>query len=133
MMGGEINNCAMAQANNPGNWVCWPSASPLVMVPQSLPAERPALQSQNHQKHGSADKRQACKTEKNLKFLLQKVLKQSDVGNLGRIVLPKLIRGVKVRQNGPKSEGKKPTKKNLRKLSSAAAAISSSPVAQAVR
>lgn len=30
------------------------------------------------------------KTEKNLKFLLQKVLKQSDVGNLGRIVLPKV-------------------------------------------
>ncbi|XP_075493791.1 B3 domain-containing transcription factor ABI3-like isoform X1 [Primulina tabacum] len=29
------------------------------------------------------------KTERNLKFLMQKVLKQSDVGNLGRIVLPK--------------------------------------------
>ncbi|KAL3647666.1 B3 domain-containing transcription factor [Castilleja foliolosa] len=29
------------------------------------------------------------KSEKNLKFLLQKVLKQSDVGSLGRIVLPK--------------------------------------------
>lgn len=33
---------------------------------------------------------QSWKTEKNLKFLLQKVLKQSDVGNLGRIVLPKV-------------------------------------------
>ncbi|KAK4376215.1 hypothetical protein RND71_006892 [Anisodus tanguticus] len=210
MMGGEINNCAMSPANNPGNWVCWPSAAtapPMVMVPsaeapQAFPMERPALQSQNHQKHVSTHKRQAFKTEKNLKFLLQKVLKQSDVGNLGRIVLPKkeaeshlpqlesrdgvsiamedigtsrvwnmkysnfilhifpilegdfvrangllegdfiviyadmkcgkyLIRGVKVRQNGPKSEGKKPAKKNLRKLS--AAAISSSPVAQAVR
>ncbi|XP_042012061.1 B3 domain-containing transcription factor ABI3-like [Salvia splendens] len=32
---------------------------------------------------------QGWKTEKNLKFLLQKVLKQSDIGNLGRIVLPK--------------------------------------------
>ncbi|CAA0823900.1 B3 domain-containing transcription factor ABI3 [Striga hermonthica] len=32
---------------------------------------------------------QGLKVEKNLKFLLQKVLKQSDVGNLGRIVLPK--------------------------------------------
>ncbi|XP_057858140.2 B3 domain-containing transcription factor ABI3 isoform X1 [Cryptomeria japonica] len=32
---------------------------------------------------------QGWKPEKNLKFLLQKVLKQSDVGNLGRIVLPK--------------------------------------------
>ncbi|XP_059300776.1 B3 domain-containing transcription factor ABI3-like [Lycium ferocissimum] len=213
MMGGDIN-CAMSQANNPGNWVYWPSSAaapsmamvPQADAPQSLPAERPALQSQNHQRPGLADKRQACKTEKNLKFLLQKVLKQSDVGNLGRIVLPKkeaenhlpqlesrdgisiamedigtsrvwnmkyrfwpnnksrmyllentgdfvranglqegdfiviyadikcgkyLIRGVKVRQNGPKAEGKKPAKKNPRKLS--AAAISSSPVAQAVR
>ncbi|KAH9314889.1 hypothetical protein KI387_023516, partial [Taxus chinensis] len=34
-------------------------------------------------------RRQSWKPEKNLKFLLQKVLKQSDVGNLGRIVLPK--------------------------------------------
>lgn len=32
---------------------------------------------------------QGWKPEKNLRFLLQKVLKQSDVGNLGRIVLPK--------------------------------------------
>lgn len=32
------------------------------------------------------------KGEKNLKFLLQKVLKQSDVGSLGRIVLPKVIK-----------------------------------------
>lgn len=30
------------------------------------------------------------KVEKNLRFLLQKVLKQSDVGSLGRIVLPKV-------------------------------------------
>ncbi|WMV36159.1 hypothetical protein MTR67_029544 [Solanum verrucosum] len=209
MMGGEINNnYVMTQANNPGNWVCWPSP-PMAMVSQSLPPERPAMQSQNQQKQvsASADKKQAFKSEKNLKFLLQKVLKQSDVNNLGRIVLPKkeaerhlphletrdgisiamedigtsrvwnmkyrfwpnnksrmyllentgdfvkanglqegdfiviyadmkcgkyLIRGVKVRQNGPKSEGKKQTKKNPRKLSSAAA-ISSSPVAQAVR
>jgi hypothetical protein len=34
---------------------------------------------------------QGWKPEKNLRFLLQKVLKQSDVGNLGRIVLPKVI------------------------------------------
>ncbi|XP_078447583.1 AP2/B3-like transcriptional factor family protein [Wolffia australiana] len=32
---------------------------------------------------------QEWKAEKNLRFLLQKVLKQSDVGSLGRIVLPK--------------------------------------------
>jgi hypothetical protein len=30
------------------------------------------------------------KADKNLRFLLQKVLKQSDVGSLGRIVLPKV-------------------------------------------
>lgn len=36
--------------------------------------------------------RQAFKSEKNLKFLLQKVLKQSDVNNLGRIVLPKVLK-----------------------------------------
>lgn len=30
--------------------------------------------------------------DKNMRFLLQKVLKQSDVGNLGRIVLPKVIK-----------------------------------------
>ncbi|CAN4101294.1 unnamed protein product [Withania somnifera] len=212
MLGGEINNCSMSQANNPGNWVYWPSAAatpPMVMVPranapQSHSTERRALQSHNHQKHGSTEKRQACRTEKNLKFLLQKVLKQSDVGNLGRIVLPKkeaeshlpqlesrdgisidmedigtsrvwnmkyrfwpnnksrmyllentgdfvlahglqegdfiviyadikcgkyLIRGVKVRQNGPKSDGKQPAKKHLRKT----AVVSSSSVAQAVR
>ncbi|CAN4098087.1 unnamed protein product [Withania somnifera] len=210
MMSGEINNCAMSQANDPGNWVYWPSAAapPMVMVPQtdslrSHSTERQSLQSQNHQKHGSTDKRQSCRTEKNLKFLLQKVLKQSDVGNLGRIVLPKkeaeshlpqlesrdgisiamedigtsrvwnmkyrfwpnnksrmyilentgdfvlanglqegdfiviyadikcgkyLIRGVKVRPNGPKGDGKQPAKKKLPKT----AAVSSSSVAQAV-
>ncbi|XP_060180985.1 B3 domain-containing transcription factor ABI3-like [Lycium barbarum] len=203
-------NCAMALANNPGNWVYWPSAAPAPMMmvpPPEAPqphatTERPGMQPQNYQKHGSADKRsQGLKTEKNLRFLLQKVLKQSDVGNLGRIVLPKkeaeshlpelesrdgisiamedigtsrvwnmkyrfwpnnksrmyllentgdfvranglqegdfiviyadtkcgkyLIRGVKVRQTGPKAEGKKPAKKNARNSSSAA---NSTPVA----
>jgi hypothetical protein len=33
---------------------------------------------------------QGSKSDKNLRFLLQKVLKQSDVGSLGRIVLPKV-------------------------------------------
>lgn len=33
---------------------------------------------------------QGFKPEKSLKFLLQKVLKQSDVCNLGRIVMPKV-------------------------------------------
>ncbi|TMX05544.1 hypothetical protein EJD97_016651 [Solanum chilense] len=211
MMGRKINNCAISQANNPGNWVCWPCAAaalpiamvPLADTPQSLPMERSPVQSQKHQKHGSTDKRQACKTEKNLKFLVQKVLKQSDVGHLGRIVLPKkeaeshlpqletrdgisiamedigtsrvwnmkyrfwpnnksrmyllentgdfvvanglqegdfiviyadmkcgkyLIRGVKVRLNGAKSDGNQPAKKIVRKI----AAVASSPFAQAV-
>ncbi|KAM3360967.1 hypothetical protein P3S68_015821 [Capsicum galapagoense] len=79
----------MSQANNSGNWVCWPSP-PMLMVPQSLPLERPVVQPpQSHQKNGSTDKKQAIKTEKNLKFLLQKMRKQSDVNNLGRIVLLK--------------------------------------------
>lgn len=61
MMAGEINNCVMTQANNPGNWVCWPSP-PMAMVSQSLPPERPAMQSQNQQKQvsTSADKKQVC-------------------------------------------------------------------------
>ncbi|KAL3645070.1 B3 domain-containing transcription factor [Castilleja foliolosa] len=44
-----------------------------------------------HKRQAAFDRRQeqVWKAEKNLKFLLQKVLKQSDVGNLGRIVLPK--------------------------------------------
>ncbi|KAL4193634.1 hypothetical protein AMTRI_Chr06g177750 [Amborella trichopoda] len=44
---------------------------------------------QGFNRHVASERRQGWKPEKNLKFLLQKVLKQSDVGNLGRIVLPK--------------------------------------------
>nr|GMD73121.1 B3 domain-containing transcription factor ABI3-like [Ipomoea batatas] len=89
------------QVSNLGNWVYWsPAASeaqpPMVVLPpaeaaaQPHPVERPPpAQQQNHQKQSSSDRRQGSKPEKNLKFLLQKVLKQSDVGSLGRIVLPK--------------------------------------------
>ncbi|GMJ00666.1 SUGAR INSENSITIVE 10, ABSCISIC ACID INSENSITIVE 3, ABA INSENSITIVE 3 [Hibiscus trionum] len=91
------DNCAQA---NPGNWVYWPSvAGALAPNPPVLPGdvtmvqpvERPAaMQGQTYQQRQVApDKRQGWKPEKNLRFLLQKVLKQSDVGNLGRIVLPK--------------------------------------------
>ncbi|KAG0543180.1 hypothetical protein BDA96_02G167800 [Sorghum bicolor] len=38
----------------------------------------------------AAYKRQGAKAEEKLRFLLQKELKQSDVGELGRIVLPKM-------------------------------------------
>ncbi|KAI3874096.1 hypothetical protein MKW98_013757 [Papaver atlanticum] len=92
--------------NNPSNWVLWSpspplpttvcgSLSPVMMVSDGppLPVDPPpqSMQSPNYPKQiNMENRRQGCKpTEKNLKFLLQKVLKQSDVGNLGRIVLPK--------------------------------------------
>lgn len=52
---------------------------------------RGSMQLQDFRGESDSDQRQnSCsKTERNLKFLMQKVLKQSDVGNLGRIVLPK--------------------------------------------
>ncbi|XVF81137.1 hypothetical protein PTKIN_Ptkin15bG0132400 [Pterospermum kingtungense] len=89
---------AAAQAANPGNWIYWPSvAGAVASNPPVLPGEvammqhvdRPAMQGQTHQRPLASDRRQGWKSEKNLRFLLQKVLKQSDVGNLGRIVLPK--------------------------------------------
>ncbi|XP_042467634.1 regulatory protein viviparous-1-like [Zingiber officinale] len=49
----------------------------------------PAAQLQQKSSDQHDQKRRGWKGEKNLKFLLQKVLKQSDVGSLGRIVLPK--------------------------------------------
>ncbi|XP_048336181.2 B3 domain-containing transcription factor ABI3 isoform X3 [Ziziphus jujuba] len=106
---GSSDNCTMAAAAaaavqaNPGNWVYWPSAAAASGIPsappsmiQGIPAEAPVLrpvdrmQVQNYQgRLASEHRRQGWKPEKNLKFLLQKVLKQSDVGSLGRIVLPK--------------------------------------------
>ncbi|KAK4376218.1 hypothetical protein RND71_006895 [Anisodus tanguticus] len=158
MMGGEIN-CATSQANNSGNWVYWPSAAapPMAMVPpadppQAPPMERPPLQSRNHQKHGLADKRQnreeskispaksaeakrCWQSWKNCvakdDFVQANGLQEGDfIVIYADIKCGKyLLRGVKVRQNGPKSEGKQPAKKNLRKT----AGVSSAPVAQAVR
>ncbi|KAK8478555.1 hypothetical protein V6N13_036776 [Hibiscus sabdariffa] len=217
------NRVAAAQANS-GNWLYWPSvagappSNPPVLpadVAMVQPVERQAaMQGQTYQqRHVAPDKRQGWKPEKNLRFLLQKVLKQSDVGNLGRIVLPKkeaethlpeleardgisiamedigtsrvwnmryrfwpnnksrmyllentgdfvranglqegdfiviysdvkcgkyLIRGVKVRQSGTKSETKRPGKsqKNQHTNSPAAAAVNAllpAPITQAVR
>ncbi|KAL0419679.1 UNVERIFIED_CONTAM: B3 domain-containing transcription factor ABI3 [Sesamum radiatum] len=89
------------QAGSPGNWVYWspsgagssptPGTGPPADASQPHSGDRPPVQQQNYQRQSSSDRRQqqGWKTEKNLKFLLQKVLKQSDVGNLGRIVLPK--------------------------------------------
>ncbi|KAI4354463.1 hypothetical protein L6164_003323 [Bauhinia variegata] len=96
------DNCtpAMAAHANSFNWMYWPSvvggapsAAPVVPsepLPGQPALDRTAMQTQNHhQGRALSDRRQGWKPEKNLRFLLQKVLKQSDVGNLGRIVLPK--------------------------------------------
>ncbi|KAG9149511.1 hypothetical protein Leryth_014291 [Lithospermum erythrorhizon] len=194
-----------------GNWAYWSpstgavSASanvtmvPVGSPPRAINIDRTAVQ---RSVPTLTDRRQGYRTEKNLKFLLQKVLKQSDVGNLGRIVLPKkeaelhlpelesrdgigialedigtsriwnmryrmyllentgefvrtnglregdfivlysdtkcgkyMIRGVKVRQQqGLKPEGKKPIKRNIRKIASAFndGAPHCAPITQAV-
>ncbi|XP_042976890.1 B3 domain-containing transcription factor ABI3-like isoform X3 [Carya illinoinensis] len=95
------DNCNTAAQANPGNSMYWQSvtansgaasASPVMPVEVAMghPADRTAaMQGQNFPGRVASDKRQGWKPEKNLRFLLQKVLKQSDVGNLGRIVLPK--------------------------------------------
>ncbi|CAI9107483.1 OLC1v1006843C1 [Oldenlandia corymbosa var. corymbosa] len=112
-VGGVVEDRAPSQANPNGNWVYWPPAAvaappvsstmalvpPVVEPSRHMPQtkapvlDRGTMQSQSQQQQRSqvpsADRKQGLKTEKNLKFLLQKVLKQSDVGNLGRIVLPK--------------------------------------------
>ncbi|KAL3517769.1 hypothetical protein ACH5RR_020358 [Cinchona calisaya] len=208
------NPTCNSPSNNPapGNWMYWspdaaaPATAPLASTMPALvsPVETLPMQTtiqlvdhthsqqpHNHHRQVPSDKKQSLKTENNLKFLLQKVLKQSDVGNLGRIVLPKkeaethlpelesrdgipiamedigtsrvwnmryrfwpnnksrmyllentgdfvrvnglqegdfiviysdmksgkyLIRGVKVRQPGPKSEGKNPVRRNQRNV-----------------
>ncbi|VFR00536.1 unnamed protein product [Cuscuta campestris] len=114
-LAGAVENCGVVlplhrhqaiNSNNFGNWMYWspaavsdprPPPPPMVVeAPQPPQAERqppvPVAQphhQNNNPKQGSSERRQGTKTEKNLRFLLQKVLKQSDVGSLGRIVLPK--------------------------------------------
>ncbi|XVF32254.1 hypothetical protein REPUB_Repub17cG0065700 [Reevesia pubescens] len=95
------DNCVAAAQANPGHWVYWPEVSgavasnppilPVNEVAVMHPVDRPAMQGQTYQRQVASDRRQGWKPEKNLRFLLQKVLKQSDVGNLGRIVLPKIL------------------------------------------
>ncbi|XP_022849472.1 B3 domain-containing transcription factor ABI3-like [Olea europaea var. sylvestris] len=91
----------ISQGSPSANWVYWspphtssPSTGRMITssdASQGHNADRPSLQQQNYERQASSNRmqQQSWKTEKNLKFLLQKVLKQSDVGNLGRIVLPK--------------------------------------------
>ncbi|CDY15121.1 BnaC03g44820D [Brassica napus] len=81
-----------------GTWMYWPNVP---AMPPPVSSQLPAMETQlpTMDRAGSSsvmprqqvvpDRRQGWKPEKNLRFLLQKVLKQSDVGNLGRIVLPK--------------------------------------------
>ncbi|KAJ6729002.1 B3 DOMAIN-CONTAINING TRANSCRIPTION FACTOR ABI3 [Salix viminalis] len=78
--------------SNPGSWVYLPTAAGGGSASTTVDAlvDRPAMQTQNnYHRQAAAERRQGWKPEKNLRFLLQKVLKQSDVGSLGRIVLPK--------------------------------------------
>nr|AAG22585.1 transcription factor viviparous 1 [Picea abies] len=65
----------------------WSSST--AMPPQPADTVNLTLMQYQRQTFMQTDRRQGWKPEKHLKFLLQKVLKQSDVGNLGRIVLPK--------------------------------------------
>ncbi|XP_068666711.1 B3 domain-containing transcription factor ABI3 [Aristolochia californica] len=92
-LAGDTNCTNTAQAGQ-NNWVLYPPSSAPTAFAQSMissdgsaapHADATAMQ----QRQISSDRRQGWKSEKNLRFLLQKVLKQSDVGNLGRIVLPK--------------------------------------------
>ncbi|XP_047337284.1 B3 domain-containing transcription factor ABI3 [Impatiens glandulifera] len=80
------------------NWVYWPASGSgiPVMTADEQPAQQHPISTvdtvrpqQQKRLQLSIQRRQGFKSEKNLKYLLQKVLKQSDVGNLGRIVLPK--------------------------------------------
>uniref|UniRef100_A0A0E0JSL2 Uncharacterized protein n=1 Tax=Oryza punctata TaxID=4537 RepID=A0A0E0JSL2_ORYPU len=95
------------------SWGIWPPAGQIIQNPLSNKPNPPLATSkqpkpspekpkpkpqaaavagaESPQRATASEKRQqaATRTDKNLRFLLQKVLKQSDVGSLGRIVLPK--------------------------------------------
>ncbi|CAD6228554.1 unnamed protein product [Miscanthus lutarioriparius] len=84
------------QVQNPLSIKSNSSRAPVQQVPPSLEAVAAPLAASGARQDDSpqrlaaaSDKRQGVKADKNLRFLLQKVLKQSDVGSLGRIVLPK--------------------------------------------
>ncbi|XP_038985923.1 regulatory protein viviparous-1 [Phoenix dactylifera] len=107
----NANNNNNNNNNNNRTWGFWSSSSssrqknPMMEAPPppkssmqqpqlspSMPPQQQQQQQQNSHRDdaaSTADRRQGLKGEKNLRFLLQKVLKQSDVGSLGRIVLPK--------------------------------------------
>uniref|UniRef100_A0A7N1A9N2 TF-B3 domain-containing protein n=1 Tax=Kalanchoe fedtschenkoi TaxID=63787 RepID=A0A7N1A9N2_KALFE len=95
---GRVNmdeSCAnISHPPSGGYWAYLHNASPpqpphLPVVPNSGNSIQGNEESPSYQRPIALDRRQGSKPEKNLRFLLQKVLKQSDVGSLGRIVLPK--------------------------------------------
>ncbi|KAM7496192.1 hypothetical protein LguiA_020606 [Lonicera macranthoides] len=126
-----------------------PQAGP-VMDAAPLPADQlpSVLHAPKCSRQVPLEKRLGFKPEKSLKFLLQKVLKQSDVGDFVRanglqaedfIVIyldvksgKYLIRGVKVRQPGQKSESKKPSRRNQRGSAKAGNRSVSSPAKETV-
>ncbi|KZV36067.1 hypothetical protein F511_14081 [Dorcoceras hygrometricum] len=84
--------------SSPEDWMYSPVVDPASTPPTDTQVDAPedqvkpgSMQLQDFQGESYSDRPQngCSKTERNLKFLMQKVLKQSDVGNLGRIVLPK--------------------------------------------
>ncbi|XP_073040618.1 B3 domain-containing transcription factor ABI3-like isoform X1 [Primulina eburnea] len=90
--------------SSPEDWVFSPHVTDSASIPptdiEPIPpvdasddqVKRGSMQQQDFGLESYSDQCQnGCSktTERNLKFLMQKVLKQSDVGNLGRIVLPK--------------------------------------------
>ncbi|XP_047967601.1 B3 domain-containing transcription factor ABI3-like isoform X2 [Salvia hispanica] len=76
---------------SPGDLGYWSldASSRMAAATQPNSNRQPQRQAAAAVSASNRQQQQGWKTEKNLKCLLQKVLKQSDVGNLGRIVLPK--------------------------------------------
>ncbi|XP_017233957.1 B3 domain-containing transcription factor ABI3 isoform X1 [Daucus carota subsp. sativus] len=102
-LGAENFTNSINGQSSPVNWLYWPAVGPpkLAQPPMAAQSQQPDQYQQgyptflpvkaqsNRRPAQQQQKKQGFKGEKNLKFLLQKVLKQSDVGCLGRIVLPK--------------------------------------------
>ncbi|KAK1353262.1 B3 domain-containing transcription factor ABI3 [Heracleum sosnowskyi] len=92
----SVENCTNNIKGPTDNWPCWPPATGAPILEQPSMEAQPqnqkrqmSHQQQAQSERGQQSQKQEFKGENNLKLLLQKVLKQSDVGNLGRIVLPK--------------------------------------------
>ncbi|XP_042385818.1 regulatory protein viviparous-1-like isoform X2 [Zingiber officinale] len=96
-----VGDSGSTRSSSVRNWTFWNSTPDAAAAHPVSDHETPVsentqpppaalLQPRSSDQYAPGDpKSQGLKCEKNLKFLLQKVLKQSDVGSLGRIVLPK--------------------------------------------